>query len=859
MIDRLRRSATIWAIGLFVLVLAMAGLLVASILRYEQLQDRASISSPENAVWNSAQAELELARFLDALLLYGSGAPEGDAARVRDHFELLWSRVGLYQSGVLATAIAGRPDYLQLIEELLAALTATDAGLDALRPGDLAQARAVHARFRPFLARLREMTVQDLRRDMERNEALRGLHQKLTQQVFVFVSLFIVTAVLVVAGSVRSTRQMQRLFHVAAAARDDAEISRAQLRHAVTSINEGFALYDAQDRLVLCNDRYRALYPGRTDLIRPGALLAEIDRLAMRRRGQPAAPAEDRLEGGRWVLASDRATEDGGFVCIRADITELKRREYELTATKGRLEQQAAEMRALAEAAQQASEAKSRFLAMMSHEIRTPMNGVLGVLGMLADSPLEEGQRRLVATARASADALLAILNDILDFSKIEAGQLQLEPVAFSPAELVGGVADLWAVPARAKGLALEVEIAPDAPAWVRGDAGRIRQMLLNYASNAVKFTDAGRVTLAVGRRPGEAASPVLRFSVSDTGMGIPAARAAELFHDFRQLDASIARRHGGTGLGLAITKRLAEAMGGEVGFTSRPGSGSTFWVDLPLPAAAAPAPVAAKVEHGPLLTMDGRAPAVLLVEDNATNQLVARAFLDRLGCRVEIAGNGAEAITAVARQRHDVILMDISMPVMDGLEATRRLRAGGVAVPIVAVTASASAGDAERFRAIGMDGCLLKPISLGGLRAALAEALAGEPNTRPAATAGSEGKRMIIDHELLNGLRAEIGDEVVDTLVEAACNDLAQVARTCQEALAGADRPAARTAAHALKGIAAAIGATALSARAAAIEQAAKDPDIELPAAPDLAGLLAATLEGLTLATSGARAARSA
>jgi signal transduction histidine kinase/CheY-like chemotaxis protein/HPt (histidine-containing phosphotransfer) domain-containing protein len=837
----LRRSATAWAVGLFVLVLALAGLLVAAILRYEDLRSRMDVRLPENAVWHSAQVEVEIAHFLNALLRLGS-EPKGDTAAVRERFEVLWSRINLYKTGFLATTIAPRPGFRQLLAEFEGLLEATDPVIDALRPGEPAEIQVLDDRFRPFIDRFRAMTLFNLRQDIEHGDELQVLHQEVTRHVFIFVGLFIAAAVLVVVGSIRSTRQMYRLLDVAEAARHDAEVSRFQLRQAVESINEGFALYDARDRLVLCNDRYRALYPGRAAPIRPGGLLGDIDPQASGRRGA-GGPVEERLEGGRWVLASDRATDDGSFVCIRADITELKRRERELTRAKALLERQAEEMRSLAEAAQQGSEAKSRFLAMMSHEIRTPLNGILGVIGMLADGPLEPTQRRLVETARSSADALLAILNDILDFSKIEAGQLELEPVVFSPAELARRVAELWAVPARAKGLEVAVEIGPDVPSFVRGDAGRIRQMLLNYASNAVKFTEAGRVTLAVGRGTGP--DPMLRFSVSDTGSGIPEERLAELFHDFRQLDASVARRHGGTGLGLAITKRLAELMGGTVGVSSRDGGGSTFHFGLPLPEAEPPVRAEQPRELGPLATPAGDAPSILVVEDNATNQLVARAILAKFGCRVRIAGNGAEALEAVAREHFDVILMDISMPVMDGLEATRRLRAGGIITPILAVTASATAGDAERYRAIGMDGCILKPVAPAGLRAALAELLAGAESGREPIPAEA-GARPVLDRDLLAKLGSEIGEEVVAMLIASACRDIREVAGTCERAAGAGDRPGLRTAAHALKGVAAAIGAAALSARAAAIELAAKDPEAELPPLADLPSLVAATLEAL-------------
>ena len=522
-----------------------------------------------------------------------------------------------------------------------------------------------------------------------------------------------------------------------------------QLLEAVHAMPDGVSVYDADDRLILWNQRYSEIAPHLQGVLRPGVTFREVleagirsgvypdivgredawieERLACRRIA--TAPREIKV-ADRWLRVQDRPTVGGGAVTVCSDISDLKR--------------DAAALAEARDAANAANRAKSRFLANMSHEIRTPLNGVIGVAQALTRTKLSQHQQEMLELIQSSSRTLQTLLSDILDLARVESGRLELKEEPLDLARTVEEAALLYAAAARDKGLQFIVEVAPEAQRWIYGDAVRLKQVLTNLVSNAVKFTASGFVSLTVDAVPAEAPQ-TLRFVIQDTGIGFDAQTQARLFNRFEQADGDITRHYGGSGLGLAICRELAAMMGGDLGCESEPGAGAAFILSLPLkPAQAPPVPlrpdrqdadtaVAAEVDQAP------RRLRILAADDHPTNRRVVELILDSAVFDLVSVENGAQAVEAYRAQTFDLVLMDMQMPVMDGLTAVREIRLhesvlGLPHVPVVMLTANALPQHLDEALAAGADRHMAKPFSVEDLLAMVADLTAQTPQAAEAA-----------------------------------------------------------------------------------------------------------------------------
>ena len=512
----------------------------------------------------------------------------------------------------------------------------------------------------------------------------------------------------------------------------------------------------------------------------------------------------------------------------RAALVEaLEQTNRELAASNAKLHDMQSELTMAKEKAEEATRAKSHFLAAMSHEIRTPMTGVLGMADLLAAASLTAVERQYVETIRSSGSHLLSIINDILDFSRIEAGRLDLEQLGFAPAALVEEVRSLLAPQAAERGLALRLAGVPPADLVLLGDPTRVRQLLVNLVGNALKFTAQGEVALTVRVQAMEGQDVAIRFEVRDTGIGIPLDRQSALFKPFVQAESSTNRHYGGSGLGLAICQRLVEAMGGTIGVESVPGEGSVFWFELSLPRGSA-----SEALERQLATPESIPPLrVLMADDVPANRELVSAMLTRYGHRVDLAENGAEAVELASRVTYDVVLMDVQMPIMNGLEAVRRIRqfpSPVASVPILALTANVMENEQRRYLAAGMDRCLVKPIVWADLFAALAAVAGGglqassAAGTAPVSTAVRVKTQPLLDQSRIDGMASKIPPGMLWSMLARGLHGAQESCRRLQAAAGDGARLAAE--AHRLRGTAGTFGFARLAALAGTIEDRLSD-----------------------------------
>lgn len=849
-----------------VLVVLFGVLTVLAVSRYLDIERKLDFEVSENILWAAAQNEIELGNFVTALSEAAEKPGADERKRVEERFDILWSRVSLYQQGVHARSIANEPHLKQTIAGLFADLKAIEPALAASKTHD--DFIAIRDRIRLHIGPMRAISMAALHSDRRERHAVMLAQRDIKRELFMLIATLLLLIGAVVISLLLSVRRARQHLAAATAARQEADAAWHRLDDAIESLGEGFVLYDRNDRLVTCNARYRAFFGGIAPIIKPGLAFEDFVRGAFaaghllakgsieeeialrqdRRRKALGTPFLEPLGDGRYLQVSNRMTRSGAVVTVFNDVTELKTREFALIEARNDLEQQARRMQALVEVADAANRAKSDFLAMISHEIRTPMNAVLGLADLLSETRLTHEQKRYVAGIEESGEHLLGLINNILDFSKLEARKAELRLAPTDPRLIVEGAARMMAVLAEKKGLTLEAAIAADVPQRLMLDATHLNQVLINLIGNAIKFTRDGGARISVSAPRDEGSR--LRIVVEDTGIGIPEAMRDTLFQPFERGTQDGREAISGTGLGLAITHRLITMMGGSIRLQDREGQGTAFEIDLPLVeaprGAIEPQPLRLAADSERPHLRKGRPLAILVAEDTPASRLVIQTMLEKRGHRVTVVDDGAAAVTAALGADFDLLLLDIQMPRKSGLEAIAEIRASGGRrgrVPAVALSAQAFATDRERTLEAGFDAHLAKPVRSAELQALLESLDQGafRQGEAPAQEVPQQASG-----EYLGELEAMCDPALFDRLLHMAIDNITLEHATLAEAAERADWVRLRRAAHNLAGILGQYGSGEAQDAASLVERADEAQLAELT--PDLTAHVHRTLSALAL-----------
>ena len=784
----------------------------------------------DNVQWSASQLETEAMRMHLAAVTAASGDAQA-VAEFRRRFDIFYSRVEVLRTGAMFARMRDAPEIAQGLDRLVGFLDETAAVVDG-PPGTLEAA----------LPGLTERTAWTLRvaRDLAL-AAVARFAQASDRERVEFTNLLLLTSVFALSAIVvLLLTALVLVRQILAAHRSEAETRRSEARLSamINSALDAVIVVDRFGAIIEYNSAARTIFGFAPDEAigapMAGLIIPERHRAAHREGFKRfLETGETRIIGkGRVELTALDATgrefpveltlgksigEDGPiFIAYLRDITRRKQAEDTLRLARDR--------------AEAADRAKSDFLAVMSHEMRTPLSGVLGAVDLLRSTELDDKQARYVGLAEKSGEILQQHIADVLDLTKIESGQIEIVPAPFDPAGLVEELAEVTREEALKRDNQISVRLGPGIPLAVSGDPHRVRQILLNFVANAIKFTSEGEITIGLDTAPGSGAPDLLEFSVTDTGIGIAEADQARLFDEFVVLDPSYTRNVGGTGLGLAICRRLSQAMGGEIGVESTPGEGSRFWVRLPLPMTEAEP---AQAEPAAPAGVTGL--RVLLVDDNETNRIVGSELLTKAGHSVSLARDGAEAVERAHAAEYDLILMDVSMPRMDGVEATKQIRRGdgrSRAVPVIAVTAHARSDELDRFLAAGMQGVLNKPVRAEEMLRILAEAPAHERSStgkQPAPEHSSTRNEPmtdematdlpVFDMEAVDSLRAALRPGRFERALEGFRSELTKAMTAVAAAAEAGDHDAVRRDVHRIAGAAASIAATRLAWHANHVE----------------------------------------